>query len=232
MTTTLQNAVRKEEGFTLVELAVVMIIIGLLVGGILKGQEMIANAQVTSTVAQYKAVDGAVGTFVDVYNGFPGDILTPGTRITNCAGACNVDGNANGHLDNSPLAAAGGEETAFFLQLAAADLVTGVTPANNFLDGSIRGTKWRPGWVDGTVALGDLASPHAGNYLSLTAASGFANAGLTPLEAARMDRKIDDGVANTGSAGAGGDGATCSAAGVYAEARTQDSCRLVVRING
>ena len=66
--------IREDKGFTLVELAVVMIIIGLLVGGILKGQEMIANTQVTSTIAQIKAIDGAVGTFRDMYDAFPGDM--------------------------------------------------------------------------------------------------------------------------------------------------------------
>jgi prepilin-type N-terminal cleavage/methylation domain-containing protein len=49
-----------QAGFTLVELAIVMIIIGLLIAGVLKGQELIANARVTSTVAQVKAIDAAI----------------------------------------------------------------------------------------------------------------------------------------------------------------------------
>ena len=48
-----------QKGFTLVELAIVMTIIGLLIGGVLKGQELMENARVTSTVAQVKGYEGA-----------------------------------------------------------------------------------------------------------------------------------------------------------------------------
>ena len=44
-----QKHMRAQAGFTLVELAIVMIIIGLLIAGVLKGQALISNAQVTST---------------------------------------------------------------------------------------------------------------------------------------------------------------------------------------
>ena len=66
-----------QAGFTLVELAIVMIIIGLLIAGVLKGQELIGNARVTSTVAQIKAIDAATSTFKDTYAALPGDMTTP-----------------------------------------------------------------------------------------------------------------------------------------------------------
>ena len=88
-----------QSGFTLVELAIVMIIIGLLIGGILKGQELIANAQTTATVAQLKGIDGALSTFRDKYSTLPGDMLSPNTRLRDCnAAPCNNPGNGDGRV--------------------------------------------------------------------------------------------------------------------------------------
>src|SRR5579871_6137739 len=80
-----------EKGFTLVELAIVMTIIGLLIGGILKGQTLMQNARVTAEVAQVKGVSAAMTTFKDMYNAVPGDMTGAGTRLTGCpsAAACN-----------------------------------------------------------------------------------------------------------------------------------------------
>lgn len=79
----------QQKGFTLVELAIVMTIIGLLIGGILKGQELMNNARVTATVAQLKAFEAAVTTFRDAYNAIPGDMLNAQLRLQNCGAYCN-----------------------------------------------------------------------------------------------------------------------------------------------
>jgi prepilin-type N-terminal cleavage/methylation domain-containing protein len=75
-----------QKGFTLVELAIVMTIIGLLIGGILKGQELMTNARVTATVAQVQGFDAAITTFRDKYASTPGDMLNAATRIPGCNG--------------------------------------------------------------------------------------------------------------------------------------------------
>jgi len=226
----IHNSVKNEKGFTLVELAVVMVIIGLLVGGILKGQEMIANAQVTSTVAQLKAIDAATGTFVDIYDAFPGDMVNAANRLANCAGAC-APGAADGdsRLEVVPLGAAGAEESAYFLQLEAADLVSGVNVAG-FMDSKISGNEIVPGYSAG-AAIGLLATPRSGAYLSIVQSGTAATAGLKPIDAARMDRKIDDGDPTTGAAGGGG-GATCGAAGAYDEDNQALTCTFSARIQG
>ena len=60
------------KGFTLVELAIVMAIIGLLVGGVLKGQQLLANAKVTAQIKQFNQVESASLGFRDKYNYLPG----------------------------------------------------------------------------------------------------------------------------------------------------------------
>jgi len=81
-----------QKGFTLVELAIVMTIIGLLIGGILKGQELMENARVTATVAQIKSYEAAMTSFKDMYQSVPGDMLNAGTRLQGCptVNACNA----------------------------------------------------------------------------------------------------------------------------------------------
>ncbi len=81
---------RSQYGFTLVELAIVMTIIGLLIGGILKGQELMANGRVTATIAQVKSFEAAATSFRDRYDALPGDMVNADLRIPNCNSNCNV----------------------------------------------------------------------------------------------------------------------------------------------
>jgi len=246
-----------QAGFTLVELAIVMIIIGLLIAGVLKGQELIGNARVTSTVAQIKAIDAAVSTFKDTYAALPGDMTTPTTRLPACAAApCSNAGNGDGKLANIPATAptAAQEGFAFFPQLAAADLITGISPAAgsvafgvNFPAAKIDNSGFFAGSAataaDLTNAIGTLGSP-SGLYLSLVATvanvtAAAASEGLTPSQASRIDTKLDDGSPGTGSvvavgtAGAAlGNCGTAGAGGVYATLDSTNQCALYVRIQG
>lgn len=107
--------INTQKGFTLVELAIVMTIIGLLIGGILKGQELMENARVTSTVAQVKSYSAAVTSFKDMYQSYPGDMSGAGTRLVGCPGtagaACNPltgAGNAGNNIVGLTTWASGG----------------------------------------------------------------------------------------------------------------------------
>lgn len=231
-----------QKGFTLVELAVVMIIVGLLIGGILKGQELISNAQIASTVTQAKGIDAAVSTFRDSFRAFPGDMTAPTTRLSNCTGPCaGVAGAGDGRLNTAPSAAAAGDVLQFFGQLSAADLVTGVDGSataewGEALPSASVGGGYTAGY-HGTGTLGINTSPTSGHYLSLRgdpAAMGTAGTALlNGSQAARIDRKMDDGNPVTGSV-FGGVAACQSTANTsaYDEASGQANCDVFIRIQG
>src|SRR5437879_2899141 len=66
---------KSEQGFTLIELSIVLVIIGLIVGGVLVGQDLIKAAEIRATVAQIEKYNTAVNTFRNKYTGIPGDLL-------------------------------------------------------------------------------------------------------------------------------------------------------------
>jgi prepilin-type N-terminal cleavage/methylation domain-containing protein len=71
---------KKEAGFTLVEIAIVLVVIGLLLGAILAGQEVILNGQIRNTVNEYNNVASAIFVYQDRYRQIPGDDTTAATR--------------------------------------------------------------------------------------------------------------------------------------------------------
>lgn len=241
---------KKQAGFTLVELAVVMIIIGLLIGGVLKGQELIANAQITATVAQLKGVDASVSTFRDTYAASPGDMLTATTRLPNCTAAPCINGDGDGFLENTPNNAAQvGEEVAFWAHLSAADLIAGIKNSTIVAFGEqLPSAPVGGGLVVGFTATGAItgrtgtANGRSGTYLVIRAIPSTAAAAATPLmsasQASRIDRKMDDGSPNGGTVlaigSAGGAVVNCASAagptGFYNEALDGTSCSLAIRI--
>lgn len=246
------TAVRSQAGFTLVELAVVMIIIGLLIGGVLKGQELVKNAQITATVAQVKGIDAATSSFRDMYNALPGDMLGATNRLPNCTGLCapaaaTADG--NGQLSSAPNAAPGVDADAYFIQLAVADLLTGINTAATactawgqcFPEAKAgAGAGFQIGYWSGTGTLGSAAanSSPRGHYLAITTTADAAptttagTGALTPNQAFRVDTKIDDGRPTTGSVVSGGANGTCVNGTAYRETLSSADCNLFLRIQG
>lgn len=121
-------------GFTLVELSIVLVIVGLLAGGILVGRDLIKAAEIRATVSQYDKYNSAVNTFRLKFNCVPGDCLNAATFFPSSAQPARVtNGDGNGTLDSIPYGGAntnpfggeyiGTERASFFDHLAAAQVI-------------------------------------------------------------------------------------------------------------
>ena len=126
----------KQSGFTLVEIAIVLVIIGLLLGGVLKGQEMIENARIKGAAADMNGIVAAYNSYLDRFHAIPGDDGPAGTITGRGSAWAGVTaGGTNGVLNIAQgqvfTAPAGSEGTAFWQQLRAAGFISG---EKNFFD--------------------------------------------------------------------------------------------------
>src|SRR5665647_894484 len=84
---------KKQAGFTLIELAIVLVIIGLLLGGVLKGQELINSAKVKNMASDFKNIQVYIYGYQDKYKALPGDDANAATHLTGGTKAGGTTGN-------------------------------------------------------------------------------------------------------------------------------------------
>ena len=177
---------RTESGFTLVEIAIVLVIIGLLLGGILKGQEMITQAKIKNLINDFNGVTVAVTSYQDRYRSLPGDDPNATARWTVQAPA---SGNNNGIVEglyNDPTATT--ESHLFWQHLRIAGFVPGLTT------GTSAGQN-PPNAVAGIIGVETaVAGTNGLGFTSLIVCS----SNIPDKVAIAVDTQADDGVSGTG----------------------------------
>lgn len=199
------------------ELAVAMVIIGLLVGGVLRGQELIENARTNALIKRVNEISAAIDTFQDIYRQRPGDAASATTRIPNCAAFnCeNGDGNnliasgpgeAHTWLSNVVGSAYGMETIQFWKHLAVAQLIKEIDPAADPASPAFGTTHMTSPFGGGFEMYFDSAmTVGAGNQVTAMHVLRL-NGGLTggrfgvidTTIAQSIDTKMDDGDPNVG----------------------------------
>jgi len=204
---------KTQAGFTLIEIAIVLVIIGLLLGGVLKGQELITSARVRNLISQQDGIKAAYFGFLDRFRALPGDYSLASTNIANVAVGAN--GNGNGQIRTVLLGDAIDEHVAVWDHLSHAGFINGsytyaalpespaTVPSNPYV-------RYIQVIYDAVYGTGGGAPRH-----NIKTGNGIPSEIL-----AEIDRKIDDGNPvggvfqfSTYDGGAGGTAPTGGAAG-------------------
>ncbi|MEO8411327.1 MAG: prepilin-type N-terminal cleavage/methylation domain-containing protein [Propionivibrio sp.] len=182
---------KQQAGFTLVEIAIVLVIIGLLLGGVLKGQELVNSAKVKNFIGDFKSVPLFIYGYQDKYKALPGDDAQAATHVgasgvtlltpTATLGNGRIEGNYNSITATD-------ESVAFWQQVRLANLAAGATDFSSV-------TAAVPHNADGGRIGIQSASPISGMAGSYFVCSD----GIQGKFAKQIDITMDDGNTATGS---------------------------------
>ena len=216
------------QGFSLLEISIVLVIIGLLAGGILLGRDLIRASQLRSTISQITKYNTAVHSFELKYYSIPGDmpfektnqygIQNSGTAVTLTAG-----GDGNGLIESSPGARLFiGEPVLFWSELSAAKMIEGTygtsidslgaittditTNKNNWKD-YMPAAKINGSYImalsgynsENYYVLGSVLEINKNGFYNYLSANNPLPNNILPRDAYDIDRKSDDGFPISGN---------------------------------
>jgi prepilin-type N-terminal cleavage/methylation domain-containing protein len=181
---------KQQSGFTLIELAIVLVIIGLLLGGVLKGQDLINSAKAKNMIADFKNVQIFIYGYQDRYRALPGDDAGVSTHVKGdkaTTGGTTGNGLIEGAWNSSTVT----DESALFWQhVRLAGLATGstITASDDFLPRNSEGGRIGVQSVGGATPITGLT----GTYVACSQ-------NISGKLAKQIDINLDDGETSTGS---------------------------------
>ncbi len=206
---------RNQSGFTLIEIAIVLVIIGLLLSGVLKGQELINSAKVKNLAADFKNIPVFIYGYQDKFRALPGDDVLASTHVTT-AGITITNGNSSGIIEGN-WNAANGESFNFWQHIRLAGLAPGPTDtaAADYLPKNAIG-----GAIGITNAASTAITGLKGSYIicSNSIAGKFAK---------QLDTTLDDGNTASGSLQVTATGTTAAGTAVATGSIVDDTSYLV-----
>ena len=205
---------KRANGFTLVEIAIVLVIIGLLLGGILKGQEMITQAKIKNSIADFSGISAAYHGYQDRYRAIPGDDPNAATRWSGATISPTASEVGNGRVQGKYNSTTDTDESRLWWDhLRRAGFVAGA------------------GFNQPFNAFSGMIGVQTGDAATGTALGGFAgiivcSANIPDKVAIALDTQMDDGKVDAGTvrgqaqSGPNPDIATAASSTAYAETGT------------
>lgn len=219
--------VKEDHGFSLVEVSIALLIIGILVAGILKGQDLLESARLKSLVSQVNEYRMATYAFQDRYGALPGDYDQASEYIK----ATLQNGDHDGVIGGKGLEV-GREAFSFWSHLQEAHLISSAGKASSRSKGSF-GHGAPKAKIGGGFTVQYNAFGEGQHWFVLGEAVGKdgLGAGLTPLQAMSVDQQSDNGLPQQGKIRAKDGvnsqrGGCITAGGTYNTKNHQKACVL------
>lgn len=183
---------KKQAGFTLIELAIVLVIIGLLLGGVLRGQELINSAKVKNMARDFQNVQVYIYGYQDRFKTLPGDDHNANTHV---GGTNPANGTQNGVIQGSWATVTDADETCAVWQHVR---LAGLSPGSTDIDCAANNT-YQPRNADGGLIGIQSVSTGLTEIPVMGGAYVVCSDAILGRFAAQLDVTLDDGVGNTGS---------------------------------
>ncbi len=178
---------KRQQGFTLVEIAIALVIIGVLLGGVMKGQELVDTAKSRATLDMMSEVGNATNSYFERYRAYPGDDGPVAALVARGGNWVSITatGDQNGNIDSlaNIFTAGANENTYFFRDLRMAGFMTGDANSNTLAGNKFSG----------------LTGVATGSAYGMPTAMVVCTQNVPGKLAADIDRRADDGNANGGT---------------------------------